>query len=225
MFSPYGERIAPLRVIDPTGLYHVMSRGNFHATIFLDERHYSKYLELLTRVAKRRDWCVLDWCLIPNHYHLLIQLTNDGLSDGMRELNGCFSRWSNLQTSRTRTGHVLKNRFGSVEVVDEGHLFELIRYIPNNPVKANLVQRPEDWPWSGFRATTGIDYPHPFHRPAKLLAYFGPIGGEALRRYRAFVHDGRLPIMDRDLAKPSVTSSPSEGPVPTGRHLVRPSVT
>jgi REP element-mobilizing transposase RayT len=140
MFSPYGERIAPLRVIDPTGLYHVMSRGNFRATIFLDERHYSKYLELLTRVAKRRDWCVLDWCLIPNHYHLLIQLTNDGLSDGMRELNGCFSRWSNLQTSRTRTGHVLKNRFGSVEVVDEGHLFELIRYIPNNPVKANLVQ-------------------------------------------------------------------------------------
>jgi putative transposase len=186
--SPYRDRIAPLRIVDPTGLYHVMSRGNFRATIFFDDTHYAKYLELLTRVAKRREWCVLDWCLIPNHYHLLIQLTDDGLSDGMRELNGCFSRWSNLRTRRTGTGHVLKNRFGSVEVVDDGHLFELMRYIPNNPVKAELVQRPEDWRWSGYPAAVGIEYPHRFHQPAELLAYFG-LGAEALGRYKAFVSE------------------------------------
>jgi putative transposase len=168
-----------------------MSRGNFRATIFLDDDHYAKYVELLGRVARRRDWRVLDWCLIPNHYHLLIQLTDDGLSAGMRELNGCFSRWSNLQTRRTYTGHVLKNRFGSVEVVDEGHLFEVMRYIPNNPVKAELAPRPEDWPWSGYQATVGVEYPYPFHKPAELLEYFGPFGGDALRRYRAWVADGQ----------------------------------
>jgi len=110
-----------------------MSRGNFRDTIFLDDDYYAKYVRLLARVSGRRSWRVLDWCLIPNHYHLLVQLTDDGLSDGMRELNGCFSRWSNLQTGRTGTGHVLKNRFASVEVTDEGHVYEVLRYIPNVP--------------------------------------------------------------------------------------------
>jgi REP element-mobilizing transposase RayT len=210
MFSPYRDRIAPLRVIDPNGLYHVMSRGNFRATIFLDEHHYAKYLELLTRVAKRQSWCVLDWCLIPNHYHLLIQLTDDGLSAGMRELNGCFSRWSNLQTGRTRTGHVVKNRFGSVEMAEEGHLFEVMRYIPNNPVKAGLVQQPADWPWSGYRATVGIENPFPFHRPAELLSYFGPDSGEALRRYRSFVQEGRDQKDRADALGPPVSKAMSQ---------------
>ena len=170
-----------------------MSRGNFRAKIFLNTDHYAEYIRLLTRVAKRRKWCVLDWCLIPNHYHLLIQLTEDGLSDGMRELNGCFSRWSNLKTGRTGTGHVVKNRFGLVEVSTEGHLFEVMRYIPNNPVKAGLVSWPEDWAWSGYRATVGIDDPYPFHRPTELLRYFGSSRQAALRFYRQFVHQGTRP--------------------------------
>ena len=171
-----------------------MSRGNFRARIFLDYDHYERYLRLLSRVAKRRKWCVLDWCLMPNHYHLLIQLTNGGLSDGMKELNGCFSRWSNLRTGRTGTGHVFKNRFLSVEVTEEGHLFEVIRYIPNNPVKDGLVDAPEDWPWSGYRATIGIEAPYPFHQPAELLRYFGDDEGEAQKSYRSFVHDGLVPV-------------------------------
>jgi REP element-mobilizing transposase RayT len=187
-----------------------MSRGNFRATIFLDDHHYAKYLALLSRVAKRQKWRVLDWCLIPNHYHLLIQLTDDGLSAGMRELNGCFSRWSNVQTGRTRTGHVVRNRFGSVEITDEGHLFEVARYIPNNPVKAGLVEQPEDWPWSGYRATVGIEYPFPFHRPADLLSYFGPVGEEALRRYRRFVLEGRDRKDQADVLGPPLTMAMSQ---------------
>ena len=188
-----------------------MSRGNFRAKIFLDNDHYAKYVELLERVAKRRNWCVLDWCLIPNHYHLLIQLTDDGLSDGMRELNGCFSRWSNLKTGRTGTGHVVKNRFGLIHVSTDGHLFEVMRYIPNNPVRAGLVGWPGDWPWSGYRATVGIDDPYPFHRPAELLRYFGSSRQEALRRYRRFVQEGTRPEepavgeLRSPLVRPSVT--------------------
>lgn len=184
--------MAPPRSVDPTGLYHVFSRGNYRAAIFFGEDHFTKYLALLDRVARRRHWSLLDWCLMPNHYHLLIQLENGGLSEGMRELNGCFSRWSNRETGRTGAGHLVKNRFGSRDVIRDGHLWDLLSYIPLNPVRANLVERPEDWPWSGYRATIGLEHPRPFHDPARLLRLFGRERPTALRRYIEHVRSARV---------------------------------
>ena len=184
--------MAPPRIVDPQGLYHVFSRGNYRAPIFIDESHATKYLSLLARVGVRRHWRILDWCLLPNHFHLLIRLTDAGLSAGMRELNGCFSRWSNRQTGRTCTGHFLKNRFGSVDVIREGHLWNVLAYIPLNPVRAGLVSRPEDWPWSGYAATTGLEYPRVFHQPAELLRLFGTNRHDAISRYLAFVEEARV---------------------------------
>lgn len=190
--------MAPPRVVDPTGLYHVFSRGNYRATIFFDEDHFAKYVALLDRVAQRRYWRLLDWCLMPNHYHLLIQLEDGGLSEGMRELNGCFSRWSNLQTGRTGTGHLVKNRFGCRNVIRDGHLWELLSYIPLNPVRADLVDHPEDWLWGGYRATIGLEHPRPFHDPSSLLRLFGRERSVALRRYMRHVRSAR----DRDDVEP-----------------------
>jgi putative transposase len=181
------------RIVDPQGLYHVMSRGNFRQPIFLDEDHFAKYTRLLVRVARRWDWAILDWCLIPNHYHLLIQLSEGGLSEGMRELNGCYARWSNVQTGRTGTGHLVKNRFEAKPVVTESHFWATARYIPLNPVRADLAKRPEDWRWSGYRATAGLEYPMTFHRPAELLRYFSPDPTLAVERYFAFVDEGPVP--------------------------------
>jgi REP element-mobilizing transposase RayT len=182
--------MAPLREIDPQGVYHVMSRGNFRQRVFIGESHYRRYLQLLQRVSARRRWIVLDWCLMPNHFHLLIELTEGELSSGMRELNGGFSRWSNARTGRTATGHLWKNRFKSLDLADEAHFLMVARYIPNNPVKDGLVQRPEDWPWSGYRATIGLEYPYAFHRPAELLKHFGSRPDTALRRYVELVKSG-----------------------------------
>jgi putative transposase len=184
------DRVAPLRDIHPTALVHVMSRGNFRQETFLDGAHYRRYLDLLERVAARRDWSVLDWCLIPNHFHLLIQLTRGGLSAGMQALNGGFSRWSNAQTGRTGTGHLWKNRFNAIEVVEHEHFLETVRYIPNNPVEAGLVREPEDWPWSGYRANLGLERPRPFHDTVQLLAYFGKESQAPIVRYERFVRDG-----------------------------------
>lgn len=175
-----------------------MSRGNYRQSIFLDDEHFAKYLSLLQRVANRRKWRILDWCLIPNHFHLLIQLTEDGLSDGMRELNGCYSRWSNLQTGRTGTGHLVRNRFLSKDVLQEGHFWTLAAYIPLNPVAAGLAESPEDWPWSGYRANVGLEYPRPFHQPGKLLRYFSKRPDVAVRRYRELVHDGLVALGEAD---------------------------
>lgn len=184
--------MAPLRDIDPTGLYHVCSRGNYRAPIFLDEDHYETFLGLVGRVTRRRKWIVLDWCLMPNHHHLLVQLTEGGLSDGLRELHGCFSRWSNLQTGRTGTGHFVKNRPTLVDVVRDGHLWELMSYIPLNPVRAGLVAEPDEWRWSGFRATLGLEQPRRFHRPAELLRMFAKDRTVAVARYRDLVSDARV---------------------------------
>jgi len=194
--TPTVVRVAPPRIIDPTGLYHVMSRGNYKQTMFHDDSHFEKYVELLDRVADRRRWLVLDWCLIPNHYHLLIQLQDDGLSDGMRELNGCFSRWSNRETGRTGTGHLVKNRPKFVDVVRDGHLWELLSYLPLNPVRAGLSGTPADWRWSGYRATIGLEHPRRFHEPNELLRLFSRDKARAIMLYQALVreslvHDGQ----------------------------------
>jgi len=185
--------VAPPRIIDPQGLYHVMSRGNFRQRIFLDEPHFEKYIRLLAQVTRRRHWTILDWCLMPNHHHLLIQLTEGGLSEGMRELNGCYARWSNVQTGRTGSGHLVQNRFKAPAVDTERHFWATVRYIALNPVRSNLVERPEDWPWSGYRATIGLEYPRVFHRPDELLRYFSPDPRIAVERYVRFVREGQVP--------------------------------
>jgi len=183
--------VAPLRILDPTGLYHVMSRGNFRQLMFLDDDHFAKYVRLVDRVARRRQWIVLDWCLMPNHIHLLVQLQTGGLSEGMRELNGCFSRWSNLRTGRTGTGHLIKNRPLMVDVLREGHLWELLGYIPLNPVRSGLVAEPWQWPWSGYRAALGLEDAFRFHQPWEVLRLFGADRTQALARYRALIRDSR----------------------------------
>jgi REP element-mobilizing transposase RayT len=96
--------VAPIRDFDPAGLYHVMSRGNFRQRVFIDEDHYLRGVHYLDQASRRYRWIVLDWCFMPNHYHLVIRLTDGGLSEGMRELNGCFSRWSNSRMGRTELG-------------------------------------------------------------------------------------------------------------------------
>src|SRR5579885_1846335 len=179
--------MAPLRIIDPEGLYHVMSRGNYKGVIFPSARHAERYLFLLARVAARRNWIVVDWCLMPNHYHLLVRLTEGGLSDGMRELNGCYSRWSNAIHLRTGTGHLVRNRFKSSLVDTDAYWLELLRYIPNNPVRAGLVDEAAAWPWSGYRAAAGVEHPRVFHRPAEALAIFARDPRRAQELYRRHV--------------------------------------
>lgn len=166
------DGVAPPRIVDPQGLYHVMSRGNYRATIFPDDDHAERYMFFLNRVSSRRNWIVVDWCLMPNHYHLLIQLTDNGLSDGMRELNGCYWRWSNQMHELTGAGHLVRNRFKSLLVEDDRYLLQLLQYVPNNPVRAELATAAEEWKWSGFRATAGMEYPRAFHRPSVALAHF-----------------------------------------------------
>ena len=182
--------MAPPRIIDPAGYVHLGSRGNFGQALYEDPAHRSVFLSLYTRVARERAWTTLAYCLMTNHFHFVIRLTDGGLSEGMQQLNGGFSRRMNALHDRTGAGHLFKNRFDGTPIETNAHLREALRYVVLNPVFAGVCARPEDSTWSSYRASVGLDPPPPFLAIDELLELFGARPGAAREAYVAFVADG-----------------------------------
>ena len=170
--------------INPEGTYHVSTRANYGEPIFETAAQCELYLMLFARSAAEFGWVVLDWCVIWNHHHFLIQLTEDGLSEGMRKANHSFSRRLNAIRGQTGRGHLVRHSFYAGEITSESHLFQVCRYIAHNPVEAGVCERPEDWRWSGCRATLGLAHPRPFHAVHALLELYGRTPRLARTAYR-----------------------------------------
>ena len=136
------------------GMYHVTARGNAQGRIFLDEFDYLGFLRVLATQVARRGWLCHSFCLIPNHYHLLLETPEANLAQGMRLLNGMFAQRFNGRYSRH--GHVFQGPYGAVLLEDDDHLIEVYRYIALNPVRAGLAADPDEWPWSSYRALAGL---------------------------------------------------------------------
>ena len=139
------------------------------------------------RIAKRHDWSLGTYVLMTNHYHLLMTIESS-LSDGMRELNGGFSSYTNAKNGLE--GHLFKNRFWYEPIESEAHYLETARYIVLNPVRAGLCATPGEWRWSSYRACAGLDFAPHFLRSEELLRCFGDTPGPARDAYRRFVSDG-----------------------------------
>lgn len=176
------------RIEVPGGYYHVGSKGNRGCQIYADDFERRLFLTLLGLAASRFRWTCHAYCLMTNHYHLLIQLELGGLSAGMQLLNGWFARFSNWRHGWE--GHLFKNRFWSEVIEDEQHLLESARYIVLNPVRAGICKAPEEWAWSSYRACAGLDFTPPFLAATEHLRLLGPSPTAARRAYRTFVHDG-----------------------------------
>jgi len=177
----------PLRIEYPGAVYHVTSRGNARADIFVETGDRQTFLFLLESVVSRFNWICHAYCLMDNHYHLLIETPEGNLSMGMRHLNGVYTQSFNRQ--HQRVGHVFQGRFKAVIVEKESHLLELCRYVVLNPVRADMVSAPQNWPWSSYRATVGTNTT-PYLTTDWILAQFGRIKSEAKNKYRQFVKDG-----------------------------------
>ena len=171
----------PLRIEYEGAVYHVTSRGNARQGIFLDDDDRTGFLEILGRVVERYSWICHAYCLMTNHYHLLIETPNANLSRGMRQLNGVYTQAFNRR--HERTGHVLQGRFKSILVEKESHLLELARYIVRNPVRAKMVRSPRDWRWSSYRATAGQSEPPGFLTTGWILSQFHQDLEHAARAY------------------------------------------
>ena len=184
----------PLRIEFAGAVYHVTSRGNGRQKIFVDDRDNTTFLELLGKTVERFHWTCHAFCLMVNHYHLMIETPEANLSKGMHHLNANFCQAFNKR--HDSVGHLFQGRFKSIVVDRESYLLELARYVVLNPVRAGMVDRPEEWPWSSYCATAGLtsspsaDAASEWLSTIWLLGQFSPDKAAARKRYRDFVSAG-----------------------------------
>jgi len=179
----------PLRIEFAGALYHVTSRGDGQEAIYLDDTDRGLYLEVLADVQHRFNWTIHAYCLMTNHYHLLVETPDSNLAKGMRHLNGVYTQRFNRR--HKRVGHVFQGRYKAILVQKENYLLELSRYIVLNPVRAQMVRSAKDWPWSSYRATAGLVDTDKWLTTDWLLAAFSNKKREAIKQYRTFVSEGR----------------------------------
>ena len=125
---------------------------------------------------------------MTNHYHLVAETVEGNLSQGMRHLNGVYTQASNRRHGRN--GHLFQGRFKGIVVDRDAYLLELTRYVVLNPVRARMVEAPEQWPWSSYGAMMGTAPAPSWLAVDGLLSQFGSSREEAHRRYQAFVYEG-----------------------------------
>lgn len=179
----------PLRLEFAGALYHVTSRGDRHEDIYEVDKNRERFLSILGEVCDTYHWVTHSYCLMTNHYHLLIETPDANLSKGMRQLNGVYTQYFNRFHSRV--GHVFQGRYKAILVDRNNYLLELTRYIVLNPVRAGMVRSAQDWNWSSYRSTVGHRDCPSWLSTGWLLAAFGRRKSSAIEAYKRFVSEGK----------------------------------
>ena len=175
----------PLRVEYPGAFYHVLNRANGRELIFLDQRDREKFLQYLETAIERYGVIVHTYCLMDNHYHLLLETPQPNLSVTMHWLNVSYATYFNRK--RRRHGHLFQGRFKAILIDADAYLKQLSRYIHLNPVRAEMVTSPDQYQWSSYPAFIGKQKPAKFLETRWLLSNFGKSKKEAQRNYQKFV--------------------------------------
>ena len=178
----------PLGIEYAGALYHVTSRGDRREDIYLDDEDRRVWLEIMGLVCQRFNWRCHAWCLMDNHYHLVIETIEGNLARGMRQLNGVYTQKSNRR--HHLSGHLFQGRYKAILIDRDSYLLEVCRYVVLNPVRALMVQRAEDWQWSSYRAMIGKAPVPNWLDVDWLLGTFGDRRSTARRRYVEFVASG-----------------------------------
>lgn len=176
----------PLRIEYPGAVYHLTARGNARQDIFIDDTDRTIFLEILSETVTRYHWLCHAYCLMDNHYHLLMETPDPNLSLGMRHLNGVYTQRFNRK--HQRVGHVFQGRFKSILVEKEAHLLELCRYIVLNPVAASIVNHPSKHKWSSYNFTAKSIQKSEYLHIDWILSQFSSSSRERARYgYKKFV--------------------------------------
>jgi putative transposase len=179
----------PLRLEFAGALYHVTSRGNERKTIYHQEDDFDLFLKILSDVCEQFNWVIHAYCLMTNHYHLLVETPDANLSKGMRQLNGVFTQ--SINRKHHRVGHLFQGRYKAILVDKDAYLLELCRYIILNPVRARMVDSPSEWLWSSWHNMVGSKTSPPWLATDALLQLFSFNRKQAIREYVQFVEEGR----------------------------------
>ena len=189
----------PLRITFPGAFYHITSRGNERKVVFKSKGDREKFLEYLESATQRYNALIHTYCMMDNHYHLLLETPSANLPQIMRHINGAYTTYFNIK--RRRSGHLFQGRYKAILVEVDAYAKELSRYIHLNPVRAGMVDKPEAYQWSSYRYYIEKGKtPEWLHRPM-VLGYFGEKESIAQKRYQCFVnalvgHEYESPLKD-----------------------------
>jgi len=175
----------PLRITFPGAFYHITSRGNERKTVFKNQRDRIKFLEYLGTATTRYDARVHVYCLMDNHYHLLLETPSGNLPQVMHHINGAYTTYFNVK--HHRSGHLFQGRYKSILIEEDEYAKELSRYIHLNPVRANMVSVPNDYEWSSYNQYIGKIKPEKWLVRDFVLGYFGKNYSKAQKGYKKFV--------------------------------------
>lgn len=175
----------PLRITYPGAFYHITSRGNERKAIFKSNRDREKFLTYLESAVLRYDAVIHAYCLMDNHYHLLLETPSGNLSQIMRHINGAYTTYFNVK--RARAGHLFQGRYKSILVDINEYAQELSRYIHLNPVRAKIVELPEAYEWSSYSYFIGKKKSPEWLYSDFILGYFGNKIFSSEKEYQKFV--------------------------------------
>ncbi|MCL5774370.1 MAG: transposase [Firmicutes bacterium] len=178
----------PLRLEFPGAVYHITSRGNEKKNIFVDDYDRKRFLAVLASVVEKFNWLCHAYCLMDNHYHVVIETVEGNMSRGMRQLNGVYTQFFNKK--HNRVGHLFQGRYKAILVEKDSYLLALCRYIVLNPVRAGFIKIPNEWQWSSYGDTSEETNQHSFLTIDWILSQFGINMLEAKAKYKKFVLEG-----------------------------------
>lgn len=190
----------PLRIEYPGAFYHVTSRGNERKDVFKSQRDRDKFIEYLASATERYGAVIHAYCLLSNHYHLLLETPEGNLSQIMRHINGAYTTYFNVK--RKRTGHLFQGRYKAILVEADEYATELSRYIHLNPVRAGMAVRPEEYQWSSYRSYIGQAKAMEWLQTEFILGCFGGKAPEVNNKYRQFVED----LLGREYDSPLIVT-------------------
>ena len=176
-----------LRILFSGAIYHVTSRGNAKQDVYIDDNDRTLFLDILDKCVKRYGFIIHAFCLMDNHYHLLIETPDGNLSDGMRHINQVYTQKFNWR--HNRVGHLFQGRFKAAMIEQDSHLLEVIRYVVNNPVRAGYVESPSDYHWSSYRQTAGMSRGFGWLTTSWVLEQFSGTKGQKQNQYAQFVNE------------------------------------
>lgn len=178
----------PLRIEYPNALYHVMSRGNGYQNVYQDDKDRQKFLDWLQDAVEVHNIICHAYCLMGNHYHLLIETPDANLSRAMRDINGNYTQSFNAR--HKTVGHLFQGRYKAFVIEKDTYLLEVARYIVLNPVRANLATHPRQYKWSSYKITSESSDVPKYLYTDWILGYFGKERKKAQVSYRKFIKDG-----------------------------------
>jgi len=175
-----------LRIEYPGAHYHVTSRGNERKDVFKSQKDREKFLQYLESAVRRYDAVIHAYCLMSNHYHLLIETPAGNLSKIMQHINGAYTNYFNVK--RKRSGHLFQGRYKAIVIEADEYAQQLSCYIHLNPVRSNMVAKPEEYRWSSYSEYIGKRKRPEWLVTSFILDNFGK-GEESFRNYRKLVEE------------------------------------